>query len=178
MSIWNIAKGGLTVPNIVKGGLTVPALAGWFDVVTQSPLLETVEQTVWTVDAVMNVWNSMLNPLFATVAWWASAWLLTNSILNDLWMENKWARYGLSWVAAITWYAAWTVAAPYLVAGGLSYAIWKHWWKYWKEALKRWVWAWWWATWGTIKWAVKGCGIGVWEWLKWNQKINPVIQKS
>ncbi len=162
--------------NIAKWLLSVPAITAGVDFISKEQIWNTIWQVIWTTDSILNVWNSLLNPLFTSVAWWASAWLLTNSFLKDLWVEKKWIRYTLNWVATLAWYAWWTTLAPYLVAGGLSYAIWKHWWKYGKEALNRVAWTAWWLTWWAVAWWVRSAWKGLkWEqfWGEWINKINP-----
>lgn len=166
--------------NLAKWALSVPALSMGVDFWKNDHVWNAMWDVIWATNEVLQVGNSLLNPLFATVAWWASAWLLTNSVLKDLWVEKNWVRYGLSWVAAtaatLAGVAWWTALAPYLAAGWLSYAIWKHGWKYWKEALNRVAWTAWWLTWWVIAWWARSA----WRWLKgeqfsweWIWRLNP-----
>lgn len=168
--------------DLAKWSLAFPAATLWVDLLTKSPIWEAMKKVVWSVDWILNVWNSLTNPLFAPlgislswVAWWVSAWMLSNSILNDLWIEKKWIKYTANTAATLAWFAWWPLSAPFLLAWASSYYLWKYWWKYWKEAVKRIWWAAWWLTWWLVKWAVVWWYKSVKAWIKWEQKINPVI---
>lgn len=165
--------------NIAKWTLTVPWIVAWIDFLTNQPLVDNIMKTKDFVGEVLHAWNTTINPLFSTVAWVASAWLLTNSILKDIWLKDKkvlrWILSSVAWWLA---FSAWSVATPYLVAWWLSYAIWKHWWKYWVEALNRLGWAAYWLIWWAVKWAKNW----VLNWIKWKQfewewlwRLNPKI---
>ena len=84
-------------------------------------------------------------------------------------------RYALNSAAMIWAYWAWTAALPYLAAWAWAYFIGKHGWKLSKELTKRWLWTVWWLTWGLVKWAFKWVYNSTKAWLKWEQKLNPVI---
>lgn len=163
--------------NLLKWGLTVPAITTWIDLVTQSQIWETISNVTWATSQVLEVWNSLLNPLFSTITGWASAWLITNSVLKEFkWMEDrKKTRWLLSLAAWWAWIAWWSAAAPYILTGSIAYWAWKHWWNYWKEALKRTAWTAWWLTWWVLKWAVKWWFNSARAWIKWEQKLNPVV---
>lgn len=162
-------------PDLAKGLLTVPSITTWVDLLTNSAIWQTISNVVTATWKVLETGNSLLNPLFSTAVWWASAWLLTNTILKDFWLEKQWLRYSLTWAATLAWLVWWSVLAPYLAAWWLSYALWKHGWKYWKEAGKRVLGTAWWLTWWVIKWAAVWWYKSIRAWVKWEQKLNPVI---
>lgn len=140
----------------------------------------------WAIDGVLDMtWAESLmlaNPAVTSViaAWWA--WLLSNKILKDLglvWEKTlglkNLTRYALNWAAILWTYSAWTVAAPYLLAWAWAYFIGKHGWKFSKELTKRWLWTAWGLTWWLVKWAATWVWNSTKAWIKWEQKINPVI---
>lgn len=169
--------------DFAKWVLTVPAIASWVNyLVNWSEVWKTIWDVVTATNTVMETWNSMLNPLFAgatwvasTLAWFASAWLLTNEILKDFWVESKTKRYAASWIAAGAAFIWWTAAAPYLAAWATSYFVWKYGWKLWKEAIKRTSWIAWGLTWWLVKSAAVWTYNSVKAWIKWEQKLNPII---
>jgi hypothetical protein len=162
---------------LAKWLLTVPVIGAWVNMLLWNNATEIIDQTAWSINSALQVWNSMMNPLFSSVVWWASAWLLTNSILKEFdWMKShEKTRWALSWLATFAWYSAWTVAAPYLAAGWLAYAVWKYGWKPSKELVKRTWWAAWGLTWWLVKWMAVWAFNSIKSWVKWQQKINPVI---
>ncbi len=171
---------GINWTDLSKWLVVAPIATTWIDLIAWAHIWHTIWNVIWATEAVLQWGNSLLNPLFqsatwlsqiwfSTILWWVSAWLLTNTILNDLWIEKKWVKYSLNTAATLAGFAWWSVLAPYLVAGWLSYAIWKHGWKYWKIAVKSLVWCAWWLT----AWAVAWWARSAWKWMKWEQWINP-----
>jgi len=154
---------------VPQGLWVVPAIGAGIDAITNSPIWETVWQVAWGVDAVLNYLPEPIKSLVVPAAWVLSAWLLSNQVMNDLWIDNKLIKYWINGSAMLAWYFAWTAAAPYLAVWAAWYWAWKHGWKYWKEWLKRWVW----AAWGLTWWAVAWWARSAWKWLKWEQKLNP-----
>jgi hypothetical protein len=147
----------------------IPAMGAGIDTITKSPIWETVWQVAWGVDAILNYLPEPIKSLVVPAAWVLSAWLLSNQVMNDLWIDNKLIKYWVNSAAMLGWYFAWTAAAPYLAVWAAWYWAWKYGWKYWKEFLKRWVWALWGATWWAVAWWVRS----TWKWLEWKQKLNP-----
>lgn len=164
--------------NLAKWTLAVPAITAGIDFLANNHIWETIWWTIWATENILKAWNWFINPILWSVAWGASALLLSNSVLKEFdWMQkHDKIRWGINLAAAWSAFAAWSVVAPYLVAGWLSYAIWKHGWKYGKEALNRVAWTAWWLTWWMVAWWVRSA----WKWLKWEQfsgewlgKLNP-----
>jgi hypothetical protein len=160
----------------VAKGIWVPAaVVAWVDTMTNSPVWESAWQVAWLVNNVLELIPASISSLAIPALWAVSAWLLSNQIIKDLWIEKKWLKYSINWAAMLWWLAWsvawWTVAAPYLLAWSAAYWAWKHGWKYWKEAWKRVVWTAWGLTWWAVKWAWKSA----WKWMKWEQKINPQL---
>jgi hypothetical protein len=163
--------------NLAKWLLTVPAVTTWTELLTNSPVWSIIDNVAWATSHVLEAWNSLLNPLFSSVTWWASAWLLTHNILKEFdWMnEHQKTKWLLSLAAWWAWFLWGSALAPYLLTWWVAYMAWKHWWKYSKEALKRVGWAAWWLTWWAVKWVVVWAWKSVMAWIKWQQKLNPVI---
>ena len=141
-----------------------------------------------TVDYALNAtWTTdLLNANTALSSWLltAWAWLLSNKVLKDLWLYEDWktvwskknlARYVLNAWSMLATYSAWTAAAPYLAAWAWAYFVWKYGWKFSKEIWKRWLWTAWWLTGWLVKWAAKWLWNSTKSWIKWEQKLNPVI---
>lgn len=170
----------------VQGLSFLPAIEWINSIVTNENFWTVFWETKQLVEGVLNTtWANTLmatNPLVssALLAW--GAWLLSNKVLKDLglvWEKTLWlknlTRYALNWAAILWTYSAWTVAAPYLAAWAWAYFIWKHGWKLGKEIWKRWLWTAWGLTWWLVKWAAKWLWNSTKAWVKWNQKVNPVI---
>jgi len=113
----------------VQGLWTIPAVTYWIDKITWSEVWETVTQFTWLVDWVLNTIPEPISSFVAPATWILWAWLLSNQVMNDLWVENKWIKYWVNGVAMLGWYAAWTAAAPYLAGWAIAYWAWKHGWK-------------------------------------------------
>lgn len=182
--------------NLAKWTLGVPVLGTWVLTAMWNNPVEALATTIeWgknLVEGILQAWDSVALPLatslaeksgwlintmtpMTTLSWWVSAGVLSNALMNDLWVEKKWLKYWVNTVATITWFAVDSAIAPYIAAWGLSYAIWRHGWKISKGALKR-VW---WTAWGLTWWIIKWWAVGWWNsvkaWVKWEQKLNPVI---
>ncbi len=147
----------------------LPAASVWVDLWISQAVWTTAWAVSWAVEHVLNWIPEPVSTYALPALWWAWAWLLSNQIMNDLWVQKKWLKYWVNWLAVVWWLAWWSALAPYLFTWAAWYWAWKLWWKYGKEALKRWVWAAWWLTWWAVVWWAKSA----WKWLKWQQKINP-----
>ena len=144
--------------NIFKRAFAVPIATILIDKITGAPVLDAMKWVLESTDSILSLGNSLLNPLFSSVTWWASAWLLTNSILKEnKWMKkNKKFRLALSVAWWVAWLAWWATLAPYLVAWWVSYAVWKPLWKFWEKIVKsfssKWSWGDWWDFDGDSDW--------------------------
>lgn len=161
----------MSISNLAKGVLTVPAITAWVDLVKWQAIWETIWYTAWAVDAVLNLWNSYLNPLFQW-SWLAINWVASAiaSPLSAMYLSNKilWnfnyfnnhkkLRYLLNTIAWTVAFSAGTAAAPYLLGGAVWYALWKPVYNFTKGAINKIAGTAWWLTgWAAIwayRWAV------------------------
>ncbi|MDP2090906.1 MAG: hypothetical protein Q8K30_04890 [Candidatus Gracilibacteria bacterium] len=164
--------------NLAKGTLAVPAITAGIDFLANNHIGETIGWTIGATENILKAGNGFINPILGSVAGGASALLLSNSVLKEFdWMQkHDKIRWGINLAAAGSAFAAGSVVAPYLVAGGLSYAIGKHGWKYGKEALNRVAG----TAWGLTGGMVAGGVRSAWKGLKGEQfsgeglgKLNP-----
>ena len=154
-------------------------LSFWADKLLNNGMWTLIWDTKALVDSAMWLVPAWAWEMIASWVGWISAWLLSNKALKDLWLEwtkfKNGLRYVLNTWAVVGWYMAGTAAAPYLAAWAISYWIWKHGWDYWIEWVKRWVWTVWGLTWWLVKWLAVWTFNSAKAWLKWEQKLNPVI---
>lgn len=126
---------------VAQGLWVIPAITAWVDVFTKSQIWETTWQVAWVINWILNYIPEPIKSLAVPATWVISAWLLSNQVMNDLGIQNKWIKYWVNGLSMLGWYAAWTAVAPYLAGASIAYWAWKHGWKFGKEAITR-LWKW------------------------------------